>query len=142
MPMSEHLSLEVAAAFTRGRPLEPGEPVPGCSCPTCTGLPAEDPARIQPRTWAPSETWERRVEQARRRSLLDVARALGMDPKKAGREYVARCPFHEDRTPSLSLSPDKGLWHCFSCGRGGDGISLFQQARGLEFKQAVEELVP
>jgi hypothetical protein len=141
-PLPEHLALEISAAHKRGQPLDPGEPVPGCSCPTCTGIPAEDPARIQPRTWAPSETWERRVEEARNRPLLDVARDLGMEPKKAGREHVERCPFHEDKTPSLNINPGKGVWHCFSCLEGGDGIALVRAVRRLGFKEAVEWLVP
>jgi len=123
--------------------LAPGAPVPGCGCRTCTGIP-----EAAPRTWlsrkdgAGREAWERTVEEARSRPLLDVARGLGMEPKKAGREYVARCPFHEDRTPSLSLSPTKGLWHCFSCGRGGDGISLVMQVKNLDFTGAVKEMAP
>jgi DNA primase len=55
---------------------------------------------------------------------------------------MARCPFHDDKTPSLSLSPEKGVWHCFSCGRGGDGIGLFMELRRLNFADAVWELAP
>jgi DNA primase len=52
------------------------------------------------------------------------------------------CPFHEDRTPSLSISEAKGLWHCFSCERGGDGLELLVKARRMGFLEAVRELAP
>ncbi|HEX32698.1 MAG TPA: DNA primase, partial [Candidatus Acetothermia bacterium] len=39
---------------------------------------------------------------------------------KAGSSYKGRCPFHKDDTPSFWVSPEKGLWHCFGCGAGGD----------------------
>jgi DNA primase len=40
--------------------------------------------------------------------------------RKAGKEYVGRCPFHVDKTPSFSVSEEKGLFHCFGCGESGD----------------------
>ncbi|MFC1660330.1 CHC2 zinc finger domain-containing protein [Gemmatimonadota bacterium] len=139
--LSEHLRLEIAVAHTRGRALEPGEPVPGCGCPECTGLGVDHPARSwRTRRKKRSESWERTVEDARSRPLLDVARGLGMEPKKAGREWRCSCPFHEDRTPSLYLNPDKNLWTCHSCGRGGDGIRLVQEVKRLGFSETVKEL--
>jgi len=125
-------------------PLGPGEPVPGCSCPWCTGIPADHPTRRTRRRWSTPgpgrDSWARRVEEARTRPLLDVARALGLEPKKAGKEYMASCPFHADATPSLSLNPSKNVWHCFSCGRGGDGIALVMEVRKLDFTGAVKEV--
>ena len=123
-----------------GAALGPGEAVPGCGCPDCTGIPENHPAREIRRPFRWDDDWERKVGKARSRPLLDVARGLGMHPQKTGREYMCRCPFHEDNTPSFSLSPDKDLWHCFSCGRGGDGIGLFQAVRRIGFVEAVKEL--
>jgi len=138
----DHASREKVLDCYMGPPLAPGQSVPGCGCPTCTGIPENHPARIRPKAQGHSEDWEREVEKARTRPLLDLARRLGMKPRKAGKDYVTSCPFHEDRTPSLSLSPEKGLWHCFSCGRGGDGIGLVMELRRLDFPGAVRELSP
>jgi DNA primase len=83
---------------------------------------------------------DRLVEDARARPILAVARALGMEPRRAGREYVVSCPFHDDKTPSLFLTPGNDLWHCFSCGRGGDALSLAMQVKRIGFMDAVKEL--
>jgi hypothetical protein len=82
------------------------------------------------------------VEEARRADLLAVAAQLGLgEARKAGAgEYVVRCPLHEDRKPSMTLTPARGLWYCFPCGRGGDVITLVQAARGVPFREAVLEL--
>jgi hypothetical protein len=128
--------------------LDPGAPVPGCSCSECTGVPVDHPARI--RTLRPHHRGEdphshdgemdRLVKEARSRPILDVSRSLSLEPRKAGREWVASCPFHEDRTPSLGLNPGKGLWHCFGCGRGGDVIRLVMETMRIPFVDAVREL--
>ena len=83
------------------------------------------------------------VLAARRADILAVAVRLGLgEPRKAGRnEYVVRCPFHDDRRPSLRLRADAGLWHCFPCGIGGDVIELVRRVRGVGFADAVRELV-
>jgi DNA primase len=54
---------------------------------------------------------------------------------------MASCPLHEDKTPSLSVRPEKGLWHCFSCGKGGDAITLVREAEGVDFIEACRILV-
>lgn len=72
-------------------------------------------------------------------NLLELFRSRGHDLKKSGKSFVCRCPFHDDDTPSLSISPDKGLWHCFGCGEGGDGIEFLQKADGLEFGEAADK---
>lgn len=82
------------------------------------------------------------VEAARSLPITDVFSRYGIDLRRAGRDFVARCPFHEDRRPSLRISPIKGLWHCFPCRAGGDGIALVMRLRGLEFAAAIRELVP
>jgi len=60
--------------------------------------------------------------------------------KKAGREYKACCPFHGEKTPSFTVSPDKGFYHCFGCGAHGTVISFLMEHDRLEFVEAVEEL--
>lgn len=151
-PMSDHLVREIAAAARRGRPLGPGEPVPGCSCPTCTGIPADSPARVpawkrrNPRRATQSErerreAWESRVDAARRVSIAHVAVLVGCgDPVKRGREYVVRCPLHEDSDPSCRLDLAAGLWYCDPCAEGGDAIAMYMKARRVSFADAVREL--
>lgn len=147
-PLSQHLELALADAMHRRArglpPLRGGDPVPGCSCPACTGVAADAPARV-----VPIRTRYRRaayraplpVEAARRVPLLDVAERLGLgEPVRAGRELLVRCPLHEDKRPSLRLNVAKQVWHCHPCGAGGDGIALYQRARGLAFVEAVKEL--
>jgi hypothetical protein len=146
-PMSKHLELAVAAALHRSRRnlplLRDEDPIPGCGCEHCTGIAKDNPARV-----VPIKTGYRRaayrkpldVEAARSVPILDVARRLGLEPVRQGKEWVAACPLHGDTKPSLRLNPAKNLWHCFPCNEGGDGIRLFQRARGLGFPDAVRAL--
>ncbi|MBV2351719.1 toprim domain-containing protein [Synechococcus sp. HK05] len=60
--------------------------------------------------------------------------------KKTGREFVTRCPWHDDRHPSLSVSPTRNRVHCFVCGKGTDAIGWLQDRQGLSFQEAVLEL--
>jgi len=60
--------------------------------------------------------------------------------KKAGREYQARCPFHDEKTPSFTVSPQKQFYHCFGCGAHGTAIGFLMNYEGFEFPDAVEEL--
>jgi DNA primase len=60
--------------------------------------------------------------------------------KKAGREYKACCPFHGEKTPSFTDSPEKGFYHCFGCGAHGTVIGFLMEHDRLEFIEAVEEL--
>ncbi|MCS7186019.1 MAG: DNA primase [Armatimonadota bacterium] len=58
----------------------------------------------------------------------------------AGKNYKALCPFHQEKTPSFYVSPEKGLWHCFGCGEGGDVIDFVQRIEGLTFIEAIAKL--
>jgi DNA primase len=60
--------------------------------------------------------------------------------KRAGREFQARCPFHDEKTPSFTVSPQKQFYHCFGCGAHGSAIGFLMNYEGLEFVDAVEEL--
>ncbi len=60
--------------------------------------------------------------------------------KKAGKNYVACCPFHEERTPSFTVSPDKQFYHCFGCGAHGTAIGFLMNHERLGFVEAIEDL--
>jgi len=60
--------------------------------------------------------------------------------KRAGREYQARCPFHDERSPSFTVSPTKQFYHCFGCGAHGTAIKFLIEYDRMEFLDAVEEL--
>lgn len=60
--------------------------------------------------------------------------------KKAGRTYKACCPFHQEKTPSFSISPDKGLFYCFGCQTGGDVFAFLMKMENLSFNEAARKL--
>lgn len=60
--------------------------------------------------------------------------------KKAGNSYVGLCPFHNEKTPSFSVSPQKGIFHCFGCGEGGNVIHFMMKIENMPFVEAVEKL--
>ena len=60
--------------------------------------------------------------------------------KKAGKNYTACCPFHKEKTPSFSVSPDKQFYYCFGCGAGGNALGFIMDHDSLDFPQAVEDL--
>jgi DNA primase len=60
--------------------------------------------------------------------------------RKQGARLIGRCPFHEERTPSFSVNPSLGLYHCFGCHQGGDVIKFVRDTQGLDFAGAIEWL--
>ncbi|MFH0796541.1 MAG: DNA primase [Candidatus Omnitrophota bacterium] len=60
--------------------------------------------------------------------------------KKTGRYYKALCPFHSEKTPSFIVTPEKGIFHCFGCGTGGDVITFLMRMESLTFSEAVASL--
>ena len=60
--------------------------------------------------------------------------------KRKGRNYFGLCPFHNEKSPSFSVSPDRQIFHCFGCGAGGNVISFLMKIEGINFKEAVEQL--
>ncbi|MFQ5968477.1 MAG: DNA primase [Acidimicrobiia bacterium] len=78
-----------------------------------------------------------RVRQAT--NLVELIEAT-TTVKKSGRSFKAICPFHQEKTPSLSIDPAKGVYYCFGCGVGGDVFTFVEETQGLDFNEAVEEL--
>ena len=60
--------------------------------------------------------------------------------KRSGRSYMACCPFHDEKTPSFSVTPDKGLYYCFGCHASGGAIKFLMEHQRMAFHEAVEEL--
>lgn len=75
-------------------------------------------------------------------SRADIVEVLGqrLQLKKAGREFKAPCPFHDEKTPSFTVSPAKGFYHCFGCGAHGTAISFLMEYDHMSFVEAVESL--
>ncbi|MCG8378548.1 MAG: DNA primase [Proteobacteria bacterium] len=71
--------------------------------------------------------------------IVDVVDAY-VPLKRAGKNHQARCPFHEEKTPSFTVSQDKQFYHCFGCGANGTAISFLMEHGGMGFIEAVEEL--
>ncbi|MCW5732341.1 MAG: DNA primase [Alphaproteobacteria bacterium] len=76
------------------------------------------------------------------RGRLSVVAVVGRRVRltKRGREHTGLCPFHNEKTPSFTVSDDKGFYHCFGCGAHGDAIEFVRRAEGLNFTEAVERL--
>lgn len=74
---------------------------------------------------------------------IDIVDFIGgfITLKKSGRNFKAICPFHQEKTPSLVISPDRQIWHCFgACQTGGDALSFFMKWNNLTFYEALKEL--
>ena len=60
--------------------------------------------------------------------------------KRRGRNFLGLCPFHKEKTPSFSVSPDKQIFHCFGCGVGGDVITFINRIENLGYRESIEML--
>ena len=80
-----------------------------------------------------------RVKAAKRAPSAVIAER-GIEIRKKGRVLVARCPFHEEKTPSFTITPAKGLYHCFGCGAAGDVIGFVTKHDKVSFGGALEAL--
>ena len=79
-------------------------------------------------------------DELRARTSLSTLIGRTVKVQKAGREYKACCPFHNEETPSFTINDEKGFYHCFGCGAHGDAIRWMTDQRGLPFMEAVKEL--
>ncbi len=80
------------------------------------------------------------LDELRARTLLSALIGRTVKIQKAGREFRACCPFHNEKTPSFYINDDKGFYHCFGCSAHGDAIRWMTDNRGLSFMDAVKEL--
>lgn len=83
---------------------------------------------------------ERTIQDIKDR--LDIVEVINhhVPLKKVGRNFTACCPFHDEKTPSFSVSQEKQFYHCFGCGAGGDLISFYSKYNGYSFSQAIGSL--
>ncbi len=76
------------------------------------------------------------------KDAVDIVEVVGAktDLRRVGSQFQGLCPFHDERTPSFGVSPEKGAYYCFGCGAGGDSIRFVEETEGLDFVEAVEQL--
>ncbi|MEE3704608.1 DNA primase [Campylobacter sp. CX2-8023-23] len=76
------------------------------------------------------------------KNIVDIVDVVGsyIPLKKSGANFVCVCPFHNDKHPSMSVSPSKGIYHCFSCKAGGDAIKFVMEYEKLGYAEAIEKL--
>ena len=80
------------------------------------------------------------MELAERNDIADVVSEYVRLGKRSGANLFGLCPFHNEKTPSFCVSPDKQIYHCFGCGKGGGVINFIMEIEGLSFPEAVEFL--
>ena len=80
------------------------------------------------------------TEVAERNDIAEVVSEYVKLGKRSGSNLFGLCPFHNEKTPSFSVSPDKQIYHCFGCGKGGGVISFIMEIEGLSYPEAVEFL--
>ena len=76
------------------------------------------------------------------RQANDIVDVIGqyVHLKRSGRNYFGLCPFHNEKSPSFSVSPDKQIFHCFGCGVGGNVFSFVSKIENISFIEAVQNL--
>ena len=80
------------------------------------------------------------VQQIKDRlNIIDVITPY-VEIQKAGKHFKARCPFHNEKTPSFNISPERGMYHCYGCGVGGDMFTFIEAIEGVDFKGALKIL--
>ncbi len=80
------------------------------------------------------------VQQIKERLSIQDIIAPYVKLRRAGRSMVGLCPFHKEKTGSFHVSLERGTWHCFGCGLGGDGFSFIEKVEGVDFKGALKIL--
>ena len=80
------------------------------------------------------------TELVERNDIVDVVSGYVRLSKKSGSNMFGLCPFHSEKTPSFSVSPDKQIYHCFGCGKGGGAIHSAMELETLSFRDAVAVL--
>ena len=77
------------------------------------------------------------VQEIKERLGIQEVLAPYVKLTRAGKSLRGLCPFHKEKTPSFHVSPDRGSWHCFGCGLGGDAFSFIEKIEGVDFKVAL-----
>lgn len=72
-------------------------------------------------------------------NIIDII-APYVELKRSSKNFVGRCPFHQEKTPSFNVSPDRGRYHCFGCGVGGDIFNFVEEMEGVDFKESLKIL--
>jgi DNA primase len=80
------------------------------------------------------------VEEVRQAADIVAVVSGRAQLRKSGARFLGLCPFHQERTPSFSVSPDKGTYYCFGCGAGGDTVRFVQETEAVDFVGAIEWL--
>ena len=80
------------------------------------------------------------IDELLSRTSLEELVAEYVPLKRSGKQFMGSCPFHNDKNPSFSVSPDAQLYHCYSCGAAGNAYQFVQHMEGLEFPEAVRFL--
>lgn len=78
-------------------------------------------------------------DESRENILGVISKVVKLDQR--GKKYVGRCPFHDEKTPSFQVNPEKGLFYCFGCGIGGDVFTFVMKHEGVDFREAVDRVV-
>src|SRR5512136_781984 len=82
---------------------------------------------------------EKIAEIKERASVVEVVTDL-VSLKKSGKNYLGLCPFHSERTPSFTVNEEKGIFHCFGCGAGGNIFNFLMRASHLNFPEAAKAM--
>ena len=75
-----------------------------------------------------------------RADLVRIIEPYAHDLKKKGANWMACCPFHQEKTPSFSVNPQKGFYKCFGCGKGGNAFTFLMEMEGLNFPEAIQRV--
>lgn len=89
---------------------------------------------------APARIDRQQIDEIRSRVSLESVIGRVVKLRKAGPRYKGLCPFHSEKSPSFSVSPDKGFYHCFGCGAHGGVIDFVMAVQGVDFRTAIEQL--
>ena len=83
---------------------------------------------------------EQSIEKVRQAADIIEVVSSYVELKQRGRNFFGLCPFHNEKTPSFSVNPDKQIYKCFGCGSGGSSINFIMEMESLEFPDAIKKL--